>query len=703
MPLPLPSARPDGGQAPKTARVGFPTNKRVAAIGLAAAVVVAGLGVYLVRGHATSTSPPAIAAPPGGAVAVVHNGPAVLVFESLTGRRAAQSMALPGSPSTIVTTHDGTKAFLLDSSHGQVIPVDLAHGTVLTPIPVGKLPVDEELSPDGKTLYVVDNLAGSLIPIDTSSNTPGPAMQLGQGIASFTKAPTGPTAVLAAYGSAGQPGVIAFYNTTTRAASPVAVGLNDPMDPLYTPDGATVWVTEAGIGNQAGMVIPVDARTRAVGAPIAVGHGPASAAMSPNGHFLVVTNALDRSLSIVDLTSRVAVATVAVGADLGRVAISADGNTAWVANVLDRSLMAVDLPSHRTGATVQLANAPADLILSNAGAQAWVLFPTSAGNVRFLNAQGTFGHSLPIGNQSGVLIASDSTTAWAINTLSDSVQHLDMHGETVGAPIHVARVPTEAVLTRDHHTLLVLSFGDGTQSGYLTAVDTRSSKAGTPLAVGVAPSGLTLSPDGATAYIDNHQTNSITIVDLNLWRVRGSIRLPCSPTQLVITADGSGLFANCSASAAVVPVRTHDLSLGPPIAVAPGPRLVMSNQGKVIIVLANHVLQEIDPGTDTVVLSDAETGNIVALLPTPDDDTLVAVENTGGAVLLLHTATLATTSSIAVGSRPGELQLTPNGSRAYVLDSATQKLYVIDVVAGKLASTIDVAPNASAVVAPSHQ
>jgi DNA-binding beta-propeller fold protein YncE len=149
-------------------------------------------------------------------------------------------------------------------------------------------------------------------------------------------------------------------------------------------------------------------------------------------------------------------------------------------------------------------------------------------------------------------------------------------------------------------------------------------------------------------------------------------------------------------------VKTHDLSLGAPIGVAPSPTLVMSSQGKVVIVVANHILQEIDPGTGTVVLTHEETGNIIALQLTPDDNTLVAVENTGGAVLLIHTATLVTTSSIAVGSRPGELQLTPNGSRAYVLDTDKQKLYVVDVTAGKLASTIDVAPNAASVIVPSH-
>jgi YVTN family beta-propeller protein len=323
--------------------------------------------------------------------------------------------------------------------------------------------------------------------------------------------------------------------------------------------------------------------------------------------------------------------------------------------------------------------------------------------VAFLNARDVLGRALHVGNDSGVLIASDSTTAWAANTLSDTVQHLDMSGETSGPPIHVARAPNDLALTQDHRTLLVLSFGDGTHAGSLTAINTGTSRAGPPLSVGVTPGGLTLSPDGATAYIANHQANSITTVDLKSWRVSGSITLPCSPDHFVITPDGDELYADCSASAAVIPVSTRDRNVGTPIAVAPSPALVMGNQGKVIIVNADHMIQEIDVITNKIVLSRPETGNIVGIVPTPDDSTLVAIENTGGAVLLLNTATLATTTSISVGSSPDDLQLTPNGLRAYVLDSNSQKLYVVDVAAGRVTATVNVAPNAASVMVPSRR
>ncbi len=691
---------PEPGAAPR-ATSGFPTILQLLAALVVAAVVVAGVGVYFLRSQGaatTATAPP----PPGGAVAVIRSGPAELTSQSLSGGGSGRSLKLPGSPNAVVTTPDGSRAFLLDTSRGQVIPVDLLHGSVGAPILAGKLPTDEEMSRDGATLYVTDNLGGAVIPIDTASGTPGPAQQLAQGVISYVPSPSGSTAVVSVANGAGQPGIIGFYSPTAGLGSAALVGSNSPTELFYSPDGSTIWVTEDGVGNLPGVVIPVDVRSHAVGRAIAVGHGVAGSAMSSDGRLLLVTDSLDRSVSVVDLVARAVVATVPVGAGPVRAELSPGGSTAWVACTLDRTLVPIDLHSDRAGKPIPLANAPADLTIPRGASAAWVLLPSSAGNVAFLNGT-RVGRSTQVGNSPGLLIAPDSRSAWVANSLSDTVQRVDMAGGTSGTPIRVSRLPNDLALTRDGRTLLVLSFGDGTHAGFLTAIDTSSSRASAPLDVGVAPSSLTLAPGGTTAYVVNRQANSITAVDLTGWRVSARIAVPCSPTQLVATRDGAGLYIDCSASSEVLPMTAPGHAIGAPIAVGSSSELVMGNQGKTIFVKADHVLQEIDVATDKVVLSRAETANIVSITPTSDDATLVAVENTGGVVLLLKTATLATTTSVSVGSRPDSVELSSDGARAYVLDTSQQKLYVVDVLAAKLAATIDVAPGATAVTVPSRQ
>ncbi len=697
---PPPPGRVDERARGTVVQQSFPTTRQLIAAGVAAAVIVAGAGTYILRTGAAGTQ--AAGAPSGPAVAVVHNGPAVLVPESLAGGAAGPPIALPGSPSSIVATPDGTRAFLLNGTDGQVIPVDLAHGRLGTPFAAGKLPTDEALSADGGTLYVVDNLSHALITFNTLSGTARPAQQLPQGVAAFTPAPTGSSGLLSFFTAEGDPGIVAFDSATAGLGAPIAVGRNTPVDARYSPDGVTVWVTEPGTGNAAGVVIPIDVRSRAVGHPIPVGHGPAGAAMSADGHLLVVTNGIDRSVTLVDLVARVALATVAVGAGPDHAAISADGATAWIACSLDQTLVPVNLRTRSAGAPMPLNNAPSDISLSRSG-RAWVLFSSSPGSVSLLNGLRGAGAGAAVGNQPNMVIARDSSSAWVANGLSNTVQHVDLTHGTSGGAIRVPGTPEELALTPDHATLLVLSFGDGIHPGFLTAIDTASSKAGLPLPVGAAPSSLTLTPDGSAAFIANHQSNSITTVDVKQWRTGTPIRLPCSPTQLVITPDGATVYAACASDTAVLTVTTRTRAVGAPIAVGADPRMVMGNTGTTLFVLENHQIQEILVSSNAIVLTHAETGNIVGLSPTPDDSTLVAVENTGGALLLLSTATLSTTKSVAVGSRPQGAALTPDGLRAYVLDTSQQKLYIVDVAAGKVAATLNVAPNAVYVAVPSHQ
>lgn len=679
----------------------FPTTRQLIAVGVAAAVIVAGVGTYLVRSGASGSTPPR-AVQSGPAVAVVHNGPALLVPESLSGGGSGPAIMLPGSPSAMVTTPDGSRAFLLDSTDGKVIPVDLAHARVGTPFAAGKLPTNETLSANGSTLYVVDNLSHALITFNTVSGVARPAQQLPQGVDSFTPSPTAPGGALSFFTAEGTPGIVAFDSPTAGLGAAIPVGLNAPVEVTYSPDGGTVWVTEPGTGNARGAVYPIDVRTQAVGQPITVGHGPAGATMSADGHLLVVTNGIDRSVSLVDLVNRRVSATVPVGAAPDRVGITTDGTTAWIACSLDQTLVPVNLRNGSAGKPLALNNAASDLSLPRSG-RAWVLFSSSPGTVTFLNGLKKTGGRAAVGNEPIMLIAHDSSTAWVANGLSNTVQHVDLATGVAGDPIRVPGSPQELALTPDNRTLLVLSSGDGTHPGFLTAIDAAGSKAGMPLQVGPAPASLTLAPDGSTAYIANHQTNSITTVDVKRWRGGPSIDLPCSPTQLVITPDGATVYAACASDGAVLPVSTGNGRVGAPIMVGADPSLVMGNTGTNVFVNENHQIQEILVSSNTVVLTHAESGNIVSISPSPDDAALVAVENTGGMVLLLNTATLNSTKSVAVGSRPSGAALTPDGLHAYVLDTSQQKLYIVDVAAGTVAATLDPGANAVYVAVPSQR
>ncbi len=698
-PSSTPPLQPPTGPAP-AGRPRRPLRARLAIVTGAVLIVgVAGTGVYVVT-HPTPPVGVPLSTPPPTTVAVVHSGPAVLALESLTGAGTARTVQIPGAPEAVLETPDRSKAFLLDTDHGDVVPVDLATGHAGSPIAVGKLPVDEELSADGLTLYVTDNLGGTVIPINTSTGRVEPARPLTQGVSFYVPSPTGSGALVGAATAAGQPGVVYFQDPATGPEAPIEIGTNPVQSAFYSKDGATVWVDEEGANSRPGELVPIDVASQTVGTPIKLGVAPSAFALTPDGATVVVANEVDNTLSIVDLASRRVVATVPIGATPTGVAIDATGTTAWVACALQRTLVPVNLTTHHAGAPIALGNAPGDLALPAAPGVAWVLFPSSNGTVNFLKDTPGRVRTIAVGNAPEVLMGSGSETSWVANSLNDTVQRLDVTAQSAGPAIPVSRAPADLQMTADGRTLLVLSFGDGRHSGMLTAIDTSTSDERAPLSVGPGPSDLTLTPTGGLAFAANYQTNSISVVDVTHWRAAGTITLPCGPTSLAVTPDDTKLFAACGDSARVIPINLSNHRLGAAIAVTSDPRLVTPVLGTTLIVAGSNALQTLDTNSDTIVQSQAETGNLVDVVETTEGSMILAVDNSGAALVQINPDTLATEKSIAVGTRPGDVVLSPDDSHAYVLDTSEQKLYVIDLSAWVVKATISVSPNATAVVVP---
>jgi YVTN family beta-propeller protein len=662
-------------------------------------VVIGGGGFYLLSRSPQAVVP--LSSPLPSTVAVVHSGSAQLVLESLTGGTAAHTLKLPGSPDAILETPDRSKAFLLDTSHGDVVPVNLVSGQVGAAIPVGKLPVDEEMSADGSTLYVTDNLGGTVIPINTATDRVEPAQPLTQGVDFYVPSPTASGALVGSATSPGQPGVVYFYNPASGSGTPVEVGANPAASAFYSKDGTTVWVNEAGANGKPGVLIPIDVATHKAGTAIKLGIDPSAYALTPNGETLVIGNASDSTLSIVDLVKRAVVATIPVGASPTGLAIDATGTTAWVASALDHRLVPVSLLTDKPGTAVSLGNAPGDLALPAAAGVAWVLFPSSNGSVNFLDGTtGPFGRSIRVGNGPDLLIGTGSETSWVANGLTNTVQRINAAGQSAGTPISVFPAPAELKMTPDGSALLVLSYGDGVHSGALTSINTTTSKPSSPINVGVAPSNLTLSPAGDVAFIADYESNAVVIVDIPNWKVKGVLPLPCGPTDLAVTPDDTQLFVGCADSSAVLPVKLPDYTLETPLRVVSVRALVMPATGTDLLVVGGNGLQTIDTTTDKITKSVTETANLVDVVETTDGSTILAVDNSGAALLLIDPVTLATKKSLAVGTRPDEVVLSPDDAHAYVLDAGQQKLFVVGVSAWRVTATLGVSPDATDVVVP---
>ena len=247
----------------------------------------------------------------------------------------------------------------------------------------------------------------------------------------------------------------------------------------------------------------------------------------------------------------------------------------------------------------------------------------------------------------------------------------------------------------------MLSYGDGVHAGMLTEIKTSSSKPGAPLSVGPAPGPMAISSSGALAYVASYLARTITVVDVVNWRIAGKFALPCGPSDLAVTPDESQLFVACADSSAVLAFKLPDNTLKAVIPVAGIRGLVMPQQGTNLLVVCDNALENVDTITDKVAKSVTETGNLVDVVETTDASTILAIDNSGAALLWIDPATLATAKSLAVGTRPGEIALSPDDTRAYVLDTSEQKLFVVNVSLWKMSATLSTSPDATDVAVPS--
>ncbi len=701
-PPPPPPVVPRGSPPPPPGGLPRKPRNRMVMVGAGIlAVALIGGGTLYLTGRPSETVVP-LSTPVPSTVAVVHGGPAQLTLESLTGGGPTQTVKLPGAPDEVLATPDRSKAFLLDASHGDVIPVNLVSGHVGAPIAAGKLPVDEEMSADGSTLYVTDNLGGTVIPINTSTDSVAPAQALTQGVAFYVPSPVTSSALVGVSTSAGLPGVVYFDNGASGAGSQIAVGNNPAESAFYSKDGTTAWIVEDGSNGQPGVLIPLNVATQKPGAAIKLGVAPDTWALTPNGDDAVFANEASNTVSIVDLVTHAVAGTVAVGAAPSGVDIDATGTTAWVACAISHTLVPVNLVTHKASTAVALDNAPGGVALPAAPGVAWVLFPSSNGSINFLSGtSGPLRRSIPVGNGPSVLIGTGSETSWVANSMTSTVQQINVTGLTAGPAMVVSHSPVQLKLTADGSTLLVLSYGDGTHAGAVTAINTATSELSKPLAVGAAPGPLLLSPTSGIAYVASYVARTITVIDPAAWKIDATLKLPCGPTDLAITPDGNQLFAACANSGAVVGISLSNNRFQGVIGVPSVRRLVMAGDGSTLLVVGDNGLYSVDIDTDKVVKAVAETGNLVDVVETPDGSTMLAVDNSGAALVMINPQTLVTTKSLAVGTRPGEVDLSPDGRLAYVLDTSEQRLFIVDVATWKVVVTINVAPDAVDIAVPS--
>lgn len=215
-------------------------------------------------------------------------------------------------------------------------------------------------------------------------------------------------------------------------------------------------------------------------------------------------------------------------------------------------------------------------------------------------------------------------------------------------------------ITPDGNFLYAIGDGrPGNVSVLATAMNTGSVVATIP--VGGIAQGVSISPDGASAYVANNGDNTVSVIDTTTRTVVATVPVGGGPFGLSVTPDGALVYVANEFQGGV----------------------------SVIATATNRVVATVDvPGI-------TPTG--VALTP---DGTFAYVTSCDGTVAVVATATNTAVAKIPVGSCVNTFEgvaFTPDGAFAYVTNTYTKTVSVIDTAALRVVATIPVGAHSAGI------
>lgn len=264
----------------------------------------------------------------------------------------------------------------------------------------------------------------------------------------------------------------------------------------------------------------INTDTRLVEKTVSVGVNPVGVAIAPDATVAYISNSGDATVSVLALDTLTVVQTIAVGAGAGGMDISADGKSLYVANRDAASVSVIDTATAAVTHTLAVGSNPRMVTLSADGALAFVSNYQS-NNVTVIDTLSlqTLATVAVGKGPLGITANPDTQEIYVANQLANSLSVIDSstlavtHTITTGArpsaPVVVSATQQVYVSNRDGNTLAVIDIASK------TVVKT--------LAVGDSPHGVAVSHDGAQVYVANYFGDNVSVVNTADYTIANTI------------------------------------------------------------------------------------------------------------------------------------------------------------------------------------
>lgn len=482
------------------------------------------------------------------------------------------------------------------------------------------------------------------------------------------------------YNPAGSPLSFPTQETDSRTAlNPEFILCGDlpegdaPSAVTFTPDGSQVVISHWESQN----LILLDASTRTFVTAIPVSGSPIDVAVSPDGLYAVTANVFEDTASIVDLTAAAEVAVVPVGDQPGLVAVSPDGSTAAVGNTVDGSVSIIDLATRTETDRIPGLGYVGSLSFN---------FESGAVALRF----GRF-HFV------------DDQTLVNADYYGDQIQFVDLGTSSVHN-VPCADSPRDIDVSADR-SIAAVSHAGSAQT--VSVVDLLTQSITKTIPTGADLFGpIDVNLDGTKAVVAIQ--NACRVVNLVTSAVSADINT-ASVNQIRTTADG--LYAlTIGFRGSLVSYTTETLvqDLNNVVSTAVGDTSPTEPRG----VMVANVFGEDAVFVNTAGASGFLEGVVPSGAPPEGDRARVVALSSGGEIAvvtnilsdnasLINPATATVLGIVAVGDRPAEVEITPDGTQAVVANLDSYFSSVIDlgsqnvtnVAMGRRGSEVEISPD----------
>lgn len=328
----------------------------------------------------------------------------------------------------------------------------------------------------------------------------------------------------------------------------LSAGCAPAVTPAAQPTGpGTLYVVNEASGN----ISVIDTAVNKVADTITVEGNPKGIALSPDGKILYVTLGDQNSVAVVDAGSNQVVASIPVGTDPQAIAVSRDGKRGYVTNYESSDVTVLNLESRKSLAAIKVGTNPQAIALSYDGATAYVVNLRSNNVSAIETTTGRVKATIPAGEgPCGISLTADGRYAYVGG-------HGGMGGATPMKGMDGAGGKDAAQKAGPNRDMRVLDLDTKEQVGSVTC--------------GVMPVAMVLTPS-ARAYVANHGSNEVSVVDLSSRNVISTIPVGKNPSGIVLSKDGRRVYVSSRDAAEVSVIDDGSMKVVATVPVGEEPR-----------------------------------------------------------------------------------------------------------------------------------